>query len=129
VERLWRVFRPWRRRGASDDRWVFSLWVGKVLRTSNFEVQPLGIRVHVPRLWTHALDFLGDVLFNMSTLSTPHTAILAYLVVTDLTICIFSPTAALCTCKLDPEIWHRVEKELYLAYISAERMSLCGASE
>ena len=35
-------------------------------------------------------------------------------VVTDLTVCFFSPTVSLCTCEPDPRIWHRIEKELYL---------------
>ncbi|KAK0713404.1 Metallo-dependent phosphatase-like protein [Lasiosphaeria miniovina] len=35
-------------------------------------------------------------------------------VVTDLTVCVFSPTVSPSTCKLDPRIWHRVEKDLYL---------------
>ena len=36
-----------------------------------------------------------------------------YPVVTDLTICIFSPASS-STSELDLRIWHRVEKELYL---------------
>jgi hypothetical protein len=47
--------------------------------------------------------------------STSHTtAVVAHPVVTDLTLCIFSPTLPLATCELDPRIWHRVEKDLYL---------------
>ncbi|KIW40704.1 uncharacterized protein PV06_07881 [Exophiala oligosperma] len=50
----------------------------------------------------------------MSTISAPSTTTLAYPVVTDLTIHIFSPTDSLSTCELNPETWHRIEKELYL---------------
>ncbi|KAK2805976.1 hypothetical protein FQN50_005991 [Emmonsiellopsis sp. PD_5] len=47
--------------------------------------------------------------------STPHvTAAVANPVVTDLTVCIFSPTESPSTCELDPRIWHRLEKDLYL---------------
>lgn len=47
--------------------------------------------------------------------STPNTrAILPHPVVTDLTIRIFTPTASPSTCELDPRIWHRIEKDLYL---------------
>jgi hypothetical protein len=61
-----------------------------------------------------ALEFLG-VFSKMATSSTPHTtAVVAHPVVTDLTICIFSPTVSPSTCELDPRIWHRIEKELYL---------------
>lgn len=35
-------------------------------------------------------------------------------VVTDLTVCTFSPTDSTFACKLDPRIWHRIEKDLYL---------------
>ncbi|KAI9708291.1 MAG: purple acid phosphatase, partial [Chrysothrix sp. TS-e1954] len=42
------------------------------------------------------------------------TAVNPHPVVTDLTICIVSPTASPSTCELDPRIWHRVEKDLYL---------------
>lgn len=49
-----------------------------------------------------------------ATPSTPHTtAVVARPVVTDLTVCIFSPTVSPSTCELDPQIWHRIEKELY----------------
>lgn len=41
-------------------------------------------------------------------------AIVPHPVVTDLTVCIFSPTVSPSTCELDPRIWHRIEKELYL---------------
>ena len=37
----------------------------------------------------------------------------AHLVVTDLTLCIFSP-ASPSTCKPNPRLWHRIDKELYL---------------
>jgi hypothetical protein len=47
--------------------------------------------------------------------STPHTTgVVAHPVVTDLTVCIFSPTVSPSTCVLDSRIWHRIEKELYL---------------
>jgi hypothetical protein len=46
-------------------------------------------------------------------------AVVAHLVVTDLTVCIFSPIVSPSTCELDPRIWHRIEKELYL-YISQQ---------
>jgi len=50
-----------------------------------------------------------------ATSSTSHTtAVVAHPVVTDLTVCIFSPTVSTSTCELDPQIWHRIEKELYL---------------
>jgi hypothetical protein len=47
--------------------------------------------------------------------STPYTtAIVAHSVVTDLTVCIFSPSASPSTSELDSRIWYRIEKELYL---------------
>ncbi|KAH8592611.1 Metallo-dependent phosphatase-like protein [Bisporella sp. PMI_857] len=46
--------------------------------------------------------------------STPYTTAVAHPVVTDLTICIFSSTVSASTCELDPRIWHRIEKDLYL---------------
>ena len=56
----------------------------------------------------------------MATSSTSHTtATVPHSVVTDLTICIFSPTVSPPTCEPDPRIWHRIEKELYL--YTAER--------
>ena len=62
-----------------------------------------------------ALEFLGVFPSKTATSSTPHTtAVVAHPVVTDVTVCIFSPTASLSTCELDPRIWHRIEKELYL---------------
>ena len=38
----------------------------------------------------------------------------AHPVVTDLKVCVFSPTFPPSTCELDSRIWHRIEKELYL---------------
>lgn len=62
-----------------------------------------------------ALGFLGVLPFKMATSSIPHTqAIVARPVVTDLTVCIFPSTVSPSTCELDPRIWHRIEKELYL---------------
>ena len=55
--------------------------------------------------------------FRTATSSTPqgtNTAVVAHPVVTDLTVCIFSRTISPSTCELDPRIWHRIEKELYL---------------
>ncbi|KAF2726849.1 Metallo-dependent phosphatase [Polyplosphaeria fusca] len=50
-----------------------------------------------------------------TTSSIPYaTAVVAHPVVTDLTICVFSPTVSPSTCELDSRIWHRIEKELYL---------------
>jgi hypothetical protein len=47
--------------------------------------------------------------------STPNTPdAVTQSVVTDLTICIFSPDAPPSTCELNPRIWHRIEKDLYL---------------
>jgi hypothetical protein len=55
------------------------------------------------------------VFYKTATSSTPHTtAVVAHPVVTDLTVCIFPPTVSPSTCELDPRIWHRIEKELYL---------------
>jgi hypothetical protein len=63
----------------------------------------------------HALEFFGVLPSKTATSSTPHTtAVVAHPVVTDLTVCIFSPTVSPSTCELDPRIWHRIEKELYL---------------
>ena len=48
-----------------------------------------------------------------ATSSTPHTtAVVAHSVVTDLTVC-FSPTVSPSTCGLNPQKWHRIEKDLY----------------
>ena len=41
-------------------------------------------------------------------------------IVTDLTVCIFFPTILFSICELDPRIWHRVKKILYL-YTSQQR--------
>jgi hypothetical protein len=62
------------------------------------------------------LDLLSVLSSKKATLSIPyHTAtVVPHPVVTDLTIYIFSPTAPFSTCELDPRIWHRIEKELYL---------------
>jgi Calcineurin-like phosphoesterase len=50
-----------------------------------------------------------------STSPTSHiTADVAHPVVTDLTVTIVSPTALRSTCELDPQIWHRIDKDLYL---------------
>jgi hypothetical protein len=52
---------------------------------------------------------------RLTTSSALHTtAVIAHPVVTDLTICIFSPTVSPSTCEQNPQIWHRIEKELYL---------------
>ena len=66
------------------------------------------------------LRALGDFLSKTATSSTPHTtAVVAHLVVMDLTVCI-SPTVPPSTCELDPRIWwHRIEKDLY-QYISQQ---------
>jgi hypothetical protein len=39
--------------------------------------------------------------------------VVAHPVVTDLTVCVFSPTVPP-TCELDPRIWHPIKKDLYL---------------
>jgi hypothetical protein len=45
----------------------------------------------------------------------PHTtAVIPYPVVTDLTVRIFSPIDNICTCELDPRVWHPIKKDLYL---------------
>jgi hypothetical protein len=45
--------------------------------------------------------------------STPNTtAVITYLVIIDLTVCIFSLTVSP-TYALDPRIWHHIEKDLY----------------
>ncbi|PQE13066.1 Phosphatase DCR2 protein [Rutstroemia sp. NJR-2017a BBW] len=41
-------------------------------------------------------------------------AVIAHPVVTDLTICVFSPNDPPSTCELDLRIWHRIEKDLFL---------------
>lgn len=60
-----------------------------------------------------SLKFLGDFPPKTATSSTPHTSTVAHTVVTDLTVCIFSPTVSPSACELDPRIWHRIEKDLY----------------
>jgi hypothetical protein len=61
------------------------------------------------------LRALGVFLSKTATSSTPYTtAVIAHPVVTDLTVYIFPPTVSPSTCELDPRIWHRIEKELYL---------------
>jgi hypothetical protein len=60
------------------------------------------------------LERFGVFPSKTATSSTAYTtAVVAHPVVTDLTVCIFSPTVSPSTCKLDPK-WHRIEKELYL---------------
>ena len=60
-----------------------------------------------------SLQFLGVSPFDMTVSSTPHTtAAIAYPVVTDITVRIFSGFPS--SCDLDPQIWHRLEKDLYL---------------
>jgi hypothetical protein len=62
-----------------------------------------------------ALDFLGVFPSKTATPSTNHsTAVVARPVVTDLTIRIVSPAISPSICELDPQKWHRIEKELYL---------------
>ena len=61
------------------------------------------------------LEFCGVLSSKAATSTTSHTTtVVAQPVVTDLTVCIFSPTLPPSTCKLDPRIWHRVEKDLFL---------------
>lgn len=61
------------------------------------------------------LEFLGVLPSKTATSSTPQTtAVVPHPVVTDLTVCTFPSTVSPSTCKLDPRIWHRIEKELYL---------------
>lgn len=51
-------------------------------------------------------------------------------VITDLTVCTFSPTASSSTCQLDPRIWHRIEKDLYLyAYQQSAWLYVAVANE
>jgi hypothetical protein len=50
-----------------------------------------------------------------ATSSDSHTTVVvAHPVVTDVTLCVFSPTVTPSTCALDPHRWHRIDKELYL---------------
>ena len=68
-----------------------------------------------------ALQFFEVLPFKAATSFTSHiTAAVAYSVVMDLIVCIFSPTVPSSTCGLDSHIWHRVEKDLYL-YTSQQR--------
>ena len=68
-----------------------------------------------------ALEFFRVLPSKAATSSTSlTTAVVAHPVVTDLTVCISSPTVPPSTCELDPRIWHRVEKDLYL-YTSQQR--------
>ena len=61
------------------------------------------------------LGYLGSLPSKNATSSTSHiTAVIAQSVVTDLTVCIFPPTGHSSACILDPCIWRRVEKDLYL---------------
>ncbi|KAL2044542.1 hypothetical protein ABVK25_012395 [Lepraria finkii] len=62
----------------------------------------------------HALEFLGDFPSKTLISSIPHPTTVANPVVTDLTVCIFSPAVSPSTCELNPRQWHRIEKELYL---------------
>jgi Calcineurin-like phosphoesterase len=62
-----------------------------------------------------ALGFLGVPPAKSEASTTPRaTVVVAHPVVTDVTVRIFSPTVFPSTCELDPQIWHRIEKELYL---------------
>jgi hypothetical protein len=50
-----------------------------------------------------------------ATSFTSHTTVVAaHQIVTDLTVCFFSPTDASSTCKLDPRIWYRYNTDLLL---------------
>lgn len=70
------------------------------------------------------LELLGVPLFKfprlfsskMATSSDPSTIDPddAGTVITDLTVCFCSPTEAPSSCALDSQIWHRIEKDLYL---------------
>ena len=75
------------------------------------------------------LELFG-ILPSKAAMSSPsHTAaVIAHPIVTDLTVCIFSPTIPPSPCELDPRIWHRVEKDLYL-YTSQQRAWLYVALE
>jgi len=62
-----------------------------------------------------ALEFLGVIHSKTAMPSTPcTTAVVAHPVVTDLTVRISSPTVSSSARELDPQIWHRIEKELSL---------------
>lgn len=66
----------------------------------------------------HILDLFRGFPSKAATASPSHTTavVVPHPVVTDLTICISPPS----TCELDPRVWHRVEKDLYL-YESEQR--------
>jgi hypothetical protein len=74
-----------------------------LLRTASFATVALAVMLRV-------LDILGAFRSKTATPSTPRITT----VITDLTICTFSQSSSPFACKLDPIIWHRVEKELYL---------------
>ena len=59
------------------------------------------------------LEFRGVLPSKMTSISHT-TAVVANPVVTDVTVHMFPPTVSPSTCKLDPRIWYRIEKELYL---------------
>lgn len=59
----------------------------------------------------HILDLIRGLTFEAATAFPSHTtAVVPHPVITDLTVCISPPS----TCELDPRVWHRVEKDLYL---------------
>ncbi|KIV98343.1 hypothetical protein, variant, partial [Verruconis gallopava] len=64
---------------------------------------------------SRTLQFFGRSFSKMASSSTSHTtAVIAHQVITDLTVRLFSPIHPLSTSELDPHVWHRVEKDLYL---------------
>ena len=68
-----------------------------------------------------SFEIVGVLPSKAATSSIYHTtAVVAHPIFTDLTVCIFSPTILFSTCELDPRIWHRVKKILYL-YTSQRR--------
>ena len=72
----------------------------------------------------YTLEFLRVFPSKTAISSTPYIiAIITYLVITDLTIYIFSLIVSPSTYKLDPRIQHYIEKELYL-YISQQSIQL-----
>lgn len=71
-----------------------------------------------------ALRFLGVLPSKIATSSTPYTTtIITHLVITDLTIYIFSLIVSPFTYELDPRIQYRIKKQLYL-YISQQSIQL-----
>jgi hypothetical protein len=61
------------------------------------------------------LKFLRVFLSKVATSTTFYTtAVIIYSVIIDLIVCIFSLTVPFSIYELDPRIWHRVEKDLYL---------------